>query len=204
VLLAAVVALWLTVKKSTCATVHAGFWVDDAVYDSQRLGISLTREEIDRVAAVARGEIALAFRGLNIAFSDSRNPSYRVRVVEELRDLRFKWQMSVPAQSRAVSGMGGQGAVSLSWMASAAAGFVPQGAGRTALLDAIGTGVGRAAVHEFAHILLPRAPIHDSIDRGSYEYDTASRREQFAGDMHWDLAWRFLQKRLAPCAPPVP
>jgi hypothetical protein len=102
----------------------------------------------------------------------------------------------VAGESRAVSGFGGAGAVNFEMLASSAVAYAPDGADRTALLAAIGRGVGRAAVHEFVHQLLPRAPIHDSSDVASYEYHSAARAEQYFGDMHWDLAWPLLQKRI--------
>ena len=63
------------------------------------------------------------------------------------------------------------------------------------LIEAIGRGVGRAAVHEFTHQLLPRAAIHSANIR-SYEYTSAARPEQYFGDMQWDLALLLLQQRL--------
>jgi hypothetical protein len=51
-------------------------------------------------------------------------------------------------------------------------------------------------VHEFAHQFLPHAPLHASGNRASYELHSAARPQQFAGDMHWDLAWPMLRARL--------
>ena len=63
------------------------------------------------------------------------------------------------------------------------------------MIDAIGRGVGRAAVHEFTHQLLPRVSIHSTNVR-SYEYASAARPEQYFGDIQWDLALPLLQKRI--------
>jgi len=41
------------------------------------------------------------------------------------------------------------------------------------------------------------APIHDSRDVRSYEFDSAARREQYFGEMHWDLARPLLVARLS-------
>ena len=54
-------------------------------------------------------------------------------------------------------------------------------------------GIGRTAAHELAHLLLPQAPIHDSTDIHSYEFDSAARREQDDGEMHWALARPWLE-----------
>jgi hypothetical protein len=64
------------------------------------------------------------------------------------------------------------------------------------VLAAIGRGIGRAAVHEFIHQMLPTTPIHDSGNARSYEYASAARPAQYYGAMEWDLAWPLLQKRL--------
>jgi len=74
--------------------------------------------------------------------------------------------------------------------------YAPDDADRAALVAAIGRGVGRTAVHEFTHQLLPRAPIHDSRDEQSYEFRSAARSAQYFGPMRWDLARPMLQRRL--------
>ena len=56
-------------------------------------------------------------------------------------------------------------------------------------------GVGRAAVHEFAHLLLGSGRVDDDDDPRSYEYGSAARREQYYGDMHWGRAWPALHNR---------
>ena len=73
---------------------------------------------------------------------------------------------------------------------------LPDHASRAELLEAIGRGIGRTAAHELAHQLLPQAPLHDSTDVASYEYDSAARREQYVGAMHWAIARPWLQARL--------
>jgi hypothetical protein len=86
--------------------------------------------------------------------------------------------------------------VSFSFLASGAVAYAPDGASRALMVEAIGNGIGRSAVHEFAHQLLPTLAIHDSTDVQSYEYASATRREQYFGEMRWDLAWAPLQLRL--------
>jgi hypothetical protein len=199
VLLAALGTVWLVAGRSRCRPVQAGFWFEQVTYASERLGGPVTGEELETIASVARAEVAGAFAGLRIAFSDRREAPYRVRVVQELQDMRFRRPVPIPAESRAVAGLGGQGAVSFSWLASSAVAYAPEGADRRTIVEAIARGIGRAAVHEFVHVLLPSAAIHRSTDVASYEYRSAARREQYFGDMHWDLAWPLLAERLAPC-----
>jgi hypothetical protein len=149
--------------------------------------------------SIARAELTDAFRGLDVRLSDRKDARYRVRVVQELHDLRLRRQVSIPAESWSVSGFGGQGAVSFSWLASSAVAYAPEGATRPAIIEAIGRGIGRAAVHEFVHLILPNAQIHDSTDIQSYEYASAARREQYFGDLRWNLAWPLLQRRVGRC-----
>ena len=93
-------------------------------------------------------------------------------------------------------GLGGQSEVSFLFLASGAVAQASDEATRAELLEAIGRGIGRTAVHELTHQLLPQAPIHDSTDIRSYEYDSAARHEQYFGEMHWALARPLLEQRL--------
>jgi hypothetical protein len=147
------------------------------------------------IESVARSELAHAFDGLRIVFSDRRDARYRVQVVQTLRDFRFQRDVWVAGESRAVRGFGGHGAVSFFFLASGAIASAPEDAGRDSIVEAIGRGVGRSAVHEFVHQLLPTTPIHDSTDVQSYEYDSAARREQYFGGMRWNLAWPLLHEQ---------
>jgi hypothetical protein len=190
---------WLVAARSGCRAIDTGFWFEEVAFSSHRLGGALTAEDLQTIASVARSELADAFRELDISLSDRRDATHQVRVVQELRDLRFRRPVSIPAESRSAFGFGGQGAVSFSWLATSAVGYAPEDAARPVLIEAIGRGVGRAAVHEFVHLLLPNARIHDSSDVRSYEYASAARREQYFGEMHWDIALPLLQKRIGRC-----
>lgn len=180
--------------RSQQRIIDAGFWFEPL--DSESLLDSpLTAQEMATIESMAWSEITRAFSGLRITFSDRRDATYRVRVVQKLRDLRFRRTVEVAGESRAVAGFGGQGAVSFQSLAASAIAYAPPEGSRDDLLEAIGVGIGRAAVHELAHQLLPKSPIHGN-DAQSYEYYSAQRREQFFGDMHWDIAWPLLQQRL--------
>jgi hypothetical protein len=192
VALASGASWWLA---SGSAPQEAAFWFEHVEHSAPRLGGSLTTADMDAIVSIARAEITGAFRGLGITWTDRRDARYRVRVVQELHDLRFGRRVPVPAEARAVSGFGGQGAVNFAWLASAAVGYAPADADRQSVVEAIGRGVGRAAVHEFAHLFLPNAPIHDSTDVRSYEYASAARAEQYFGEMRWAFAWPLLQRR---------
>jgi hypothetical protein len=173
---------------------EAGFWFEDVAFASARLGGRLTPSDVATVEAVARLELARAFDGLDVTISSRRTARYQLVVVQELQDLRFRRQVGVAGASRAVPGLGGRGAVSFDFLANGAVANAPSGAGRGAVIEAIGRGVGRAAVHELTHQLLPKAPIHDSTDVGSYEFASAARREQYYGDMHWGFVRPLLEQ----------
>jgi hypothetical protein len=191
--------VWLAMAGAQCRAVEAGFWFEEVTFSSGKLGGPITRQEMATLVSMARAEVRDAFAGLNITFMDRRDTAYRVRVVQDLRDQRFRRLVFIPAETRAASGLGGQGAVSFSWLASSAVVYAPEDADRATMIQAIARGIGRTAVHEFVHVLLPHVPIHDSKDIRSYEYHSAARREQYFGDMRWDLARPLLQERLGPC-----
>jgi hypothetical protein len=196
VLLAGGASYWLLVERSEPRVADAGFWFEDVKFASPRLGAPVTSAEIETIARVARSELAKAFQGLRITLSDRRDATYRVRVVQRLRDQRLRRDLEVAGESRAVSGFGGQGAVSFTFLASGAVAYAPDEASRASIMEAIGRGIGRTAVHEFTHQLLPTAPIHDSTDAQSYEHASAARSEQYYGELRWNLAWPLLERRL--------
>jgi hypothetical protein len=195
-LLAGGASYWLLVERSEPRVADVGFWFEDVKFESPRLGAPVTSAEIETIARVARSELANAFHGLRITLSDRRDATYRVRVVQRLRDQRLRRDIEIAGESRAVSGFGGQGAVSFDFLASGAVAYAPSNADRASMIEAIGRGIGRSAVHEFTHQLLPTAPIHDRADAQSYEYESAARSEQYYGELRWNLAWPLLQQRL--------
>lgn len=195
-LLAGGVSYWALAERPESRVAEAGFWFEEVKYASPRLGAPITSADVETIARVARSELAKAFRGLPITLSDRRDARYRVRVVQELRDLRVRRDVGVAGESRAVSGFGGLGAVSFVFLASGAVAYAPVDASRASMIEAIGRGIGRTAVHEFTHQLLPTAPIDTSTDVQSYEYESAARSEQYFGELRWNLAWPLLQRRL--------
>jgi hypothetical protein len=188
-------ASFLTACDSRQAA-EVGFWFEAVAFDSPLLG-PLTAVDMDAIAATAIGEIQRAFAGLPITISENRGARFRVRVVQALDDPGFRRQVAVAGASRSLTGLGGHGAVSFSFLASGALTFAPEDADRAAIVVAIGTGIGRTAVHELVHQMFPTAPIHESADVSSYEYASAARAEQFYGPMRWNLARPLLEKRFA-------
>ena len=195
-LIAGASAYALHAARSRPEPVEAGLWFDAVAFASNRLGEPLAASEIATIEAVARAEVREAFRGLRIALSGRHDAPYTLRVAQDVLDLRFKRAVGLAGQSRGISGLGGSGSVSFNFLANGAMAWAPDGASRAELVTAIGRGIGRTAVHEFTHQILPMAPIHDSRDDESYENASAARRAQYYGPMHWDFARPLLEQRL--------
>jgi hypothetical protein len=183
--------------------VTAGFWFDDgltfAMAAPEQFGGPLTDAERKRIEHIAREEVAHAFREFRIRVTDTRDAFYRVGVDQMLTAVGVKttgrWS-GAAGQSNVFGPLGGAGAVSFFMIASQAAAFAPEGATRADLVDAIGRGIGRAAVHEFAHQILPRGPMHITTDERSYEFVSSNRSAQYFGEMHWSVAHEALLDRL--------
>jgi hypothetical protein len=177
--------------------VTAGFWFDDSVtfevHDPQRLGGAITPLERERIQRVARAEVEAAFADFRIRITDSREAFYRVAVRQVLTVNR---RLAAAGQSNVFGPLGGDGAVSFVTLAAQAMSYAPAEAGRPEIIDAIGRGIGRAAVHEFVHQILPKGPVHTSQDPASYEFWSSDRPAQYYGVMHWSVAREPLRERL--------
>jgi hypothetical protein len=165
---------------------RCGFWFDDGAFDlspmhAERLGGPIDDREQLEIESMARTELKAAFEGLRVAVSEDREAFYRVRVVNDLGS-------SAAGQSHVLPPLGGQGAVSFQVLADRAIAHAPPGSDRATMIEGIGRGIGRAAVHEFAHQIVRGLNIHASSDDLSYEYPSADRRAQYYGTLHWDTA----------------
>ena len=188
-------ALWARAEAPRDVVTQGSFVFDPVAYSSSMLGGALTPADLATIETVARAELAAAFHGLRIAITDRRDVRYHVRVVQELLLPMTTRKIFVAGSSHAVPGFGGSGAVSFSYYASGALVYAPPDATRSELVDGIGRGLGRGAAHEFAHQFLSGHALHETSDRGSYEYYAASRPQQYYGPMHWDTARPLLIKR---------
>ena len=175
----------------------AAFWFEPVSYSSPVLNGPLTPTDLTIIERIARAEIDSAFEEFNITVLDRvDNARYSVRVVQELLDRRMEREMSVAGESRVFNEYGGSGSVNFNYISGAAIVYAPPAATRSEIVDAIGRGIGRAAVHELTHQLLPKAPIDETNNQHSYEYGAGSRAEQYFGTLHWDFAGPLLAKRL--------
>ena len=182
--------------RSRPESVEAGFWFDEVTFSSNRLGESLTKDEAATIEDLARAEVREAFRELPITLSSRHDARYTLHVRQEVLDLRFKRAVGVAGQSRGIAGLGGSGSISFNFLANGAMAWAPDATSRAELVAAIGRGIGRTAVHEFTHQILPMAPIHDSRDDQSYEFASAARYAQYYGPMHWDFALPLLSRQI--------
>ena len=126
--------------------VEAAFWFEDVRFRSVRLGGDVTPADLAVIEPVARRELTQAFAGLPVRFTSSRNALHRVRVIQEVRDQRFRGNWGVAGQSFAVPGLGGHSEVSFLFLASGAVAQAPESAPRSEVLEAIGRGIGRTAM----------------------------------------------------------
>jgi len=195
-LIAGAVAYVLYATRSKPESIEAALWFDEVSFSSKRLGEPLTPAEVATIEEVARSEVRDAFRGLRLTLTRRHDAPYSLRVRQEVLDLRFKREVGVAGQSRGIAGFGGSGSVSFNFLANGAMAWAPDDASRAELVAAIGRGIGRTAVHEFTHQILPTAPIHSSRDGESYEFASAARYAQYYGPIHWDFARPLLEQRL--------
>ena len=196
-------SVWLLAAHARTQVVEAGFWFEDVRFDASeveadRLGGAITREELARIRSVATSELRGAFADLRLQVTDNRHATIAIRVVQTLVNPRMPRGFPAAGESRGVWPLGGRGAVNFRLLASQAIAHAPEGTDRAAKIDAIGRGIGRAAAHELAHIIVGSRDIHHGGDRGSYEFWNADRREQYYGPMHWDVAEPLLKARLRP------
>jgi hypothetical protein len=196
-----VLAAAAAVGAAACArTRTAGFWfADDALTLPDAvaglLGGPLTDHERASIKRISRAEIDRAFTGLPLSVIESREAFWRVAV---LRSLPPRGNRALPhaGESLAMGFMGGTGAVDFDFVAFTAFHFAPDPAARPAIVEAMGRGIGRVAVHELMHQILGASTGHDDSDANSYEYGSPERRSQYFGDLHWTTALPLLRQRL--------
>lgn len=150
---------WGLIYRSTDHVVDAGFWFEPVTYGASdamvdRLGGAITDEEMRAIASGALAEVRSAFSGLRVSVSDRQDAMYQVQVVQDLRNPMFPRGLGPAGQSRAIPGVGGRGTVNFRMLTRSAIAYAAPDAARPAIIAAIARGIGRAAVHEFAHQLL--------------------------------------------------
>lgn len=184
-------------------TIAAGFWYEDGVFAraeqiADELGGPLTADEIATIERVSRAELSRAFAGLEIQFTGAPGGFWRVRVLPSVTLTTFNGRARVNAAgiSNGFGPLGGSAALSFNTLALNALRYAPSGASRAQIIEGIGRGVGRAAAHEFAHLIV-QGSIDTRADEHAYEYYSADRASQYYGELRWTNAWPRLQQKLA-------
>jgi hypothetical protein len=193
-----VLAFGLLRSQAVSATTAAGFWYEQGSLTLpagvlQRLGAPLTTAEVESIERISRGEVEQAFAGLRFALTDSRDAFWRVGVV---RTLARRGRSPNAGQSVDMGPLGGSGSVAFDLVALNAVRYAPQHASRQTIVEGIGRGVGRVAVHEFAHQIAGAAGVHDERDENSYEYPSPDRASQYYGQLHWSVAAPLLRQKI--------
>jgi hypothetical protein len=212
ILIGAIAVLVVTVTsaviawRASNATIAGGFWWADtplllSADDARKVGGPLTADELRSIEAISRHEVRRAYAGLRISITDRRQAFWRVAVVGAPLTVtrnRTTYPFSFAGQSRVFGPLGGSGSVAFAILAHNAIEHAPPGASRQQILEGIGKGVGRAAVHEFAHQALGLdnlSFLDNRTDPDSYEYGNADRRSQYYGELRWTTAWPVLREK---------
>jgi hypothetical protein len=205
VLAVTVIAMTIGVRASR-ATIDAGFWWADTPFvlsadDAVKIGGSLSADELKSIEAISRDEVRRAYADLRINITDRRGAFWRVSVVgAPLTTTRNRttYPFSFAGESRVFGPLGGSGSVAFAILAHNAIEYAPPGASRQQIVDGIGRGIGRAAVHEFAHQALGLDNLSSLDNRtapDSYEYANADRPSQYYGELRWRTAWPVLVQK---------
>lgn len=195
---AATIAMLAAIAISACSvTPTAGFWYDtDAlalpIEAAPRLSGALTNEEMRSIQELSRTEIEHAFSALRLDVTSNRRAFWRVAVVQSL-PRRPNQPLPDAGESVVMGFLGGAGAVGFDVIAIAAAHYSPVNASRQRVVEGIGRGIGRVAVHEFMHQMLGPAVAHNTVDLNSYECGSSDRASQYYGELHWTTAWPLLE-----------
>lgn len=212
ILIGAIAVLVVTVTsaviawRASSATIVAGFWWADTPFllsadDAAKVGGALTADELKTIEAISRDEVRRAYADLRIDIADRRRAFWRVAVVgAPLTTTRNRttYPFSFAGESRVFGPLGGSGSVAFAILAHNAIEYAPAGASRQQIVDGIGKGIGRAAVHEFAHQALGLdnlSSLDNRTDPDSYEYGNADRPSQYYGELRWTTAWPVLLQK---------
>ena len=186
-------------EHASMSTPTAGFWYESGSFvlpadTTSGFAGPLKDEEMESIRQLSRTEIERAFSGLRITVTTNQNAFWRVEV---LRSLPVREHQPLPhaGESLALGFLGGTGAVGFDIVALKAIQYAPTGASRQRMVEGIGRGIGRVAVHEFIHQILGVAAAHNDTDENSYEYGSPDRSSQYYGELHWTTARPLLHRK---------
>jgi hypothetical protein len=166
----------------------------------QPFGDVLSEQERQTIEQLARRELVTAFAPFRVAITGNPSAFWRIAVVRSLPN-RASQALPRAGESIALGPLGGGGTVACDIIVRKAMQFAPDGATRVQLIEAVGRGVGRTAVHELVHQMLGAAGTHNDADPDSYEHGSSDRASQFYGTLHWTTALPLLRDKLGPRQP---
>jgi hypothetical protein len=184
--------------QSSNTTRTLGFWFEPGSFEvsadvTKALGGPLSPTEIAVIDQLARAEINRAFSGMRVEISGDRNAFWGVAVKGLLKGRRY---LPNAGESILLGPLGGTGAVSFRLIALKAIQFAPAESSREEIVAGIGRGIGRVAVHEFAHQIIGPAAPHNRLDESSYEYPSPDRASQYYGELRWTSALPLLNEKI--------
>ena len=197
----AVVILAILHFRSKSVVVEVGFWFDEVTFelssplDLRQLGGPIDDGEKAMIREMAQREMASAYADLRVRFTENRRAYHRVRVVQGELEGATKLSRGAAGQTMAMGPVGGDSTISFHVAVRGAFAYAAPQATRREILEGIGRGIGRTAVHELAHQFLGPTSAHSRDDR-SYEYGSPDRIGQYYGPIHWSTAWEPLRARL--------
>ena len=185
-------------RQASRATIVAAFKYDDVSFAlpasaETALGGPLSAQEIESIKQISRRELDRAFAGLRMRVTQTGEGFWRVDVLQAFRE---RGPLPNAGQALPLGPLGGVGRVGFVILALGAIKHAPAGAPREIVIEGIGRGIGRAAVHEFAHQILGAVAMDNATDKHSYEYGSFDRAPQYYGDLHWSIAWPELQRKI--------
>ena len=160
----------------------------------QPFGDLFTEAERQTIEQLARREVTIAFAPVRVAITAAPTAFWRIAVVRSL-PTRAGQALPRSGESIALGPLGGGGTVACDVIVRKAMQFAPEGTTRAQLIDAVGRGVGRTAVHELVHQILGAAGTHNEADIDSYEHGSSDRASQFYGTLHWTTALPLLREK---------
>lgn len=173
--------------RASTASVTVAFRFASAVYAlppaaQQALGGPLADEEVAAIRRIARDELERAYAGTRLVITDQRDAFWHVEVLQAIRGRKA---LPDAGHSIGLGPLGGLGELSFTILAVSAIRLAPSGASRATIVEGIGRGIGRAAVHELAHQIVATAAMDNDTDPDSYEFSSFSRTSQYYGELHW-------------------
>lgn len=197
---ALVAVLCVVLLRAARTGVDVGFWYEEFPFTfspavTAVLGGPLTASEIDAIKQISRDELTHAFSGLKVRFRDGKEARWTITV--QLAIQRRKGQRLPNAgETFAMGPFGARSVIDFTEVLMAAIAHAPAGIARQQLVEGIGRGAGRVAVHELAHGILGAGAMDNQTDDHSYEYFTHNRPSQYYGELHWARAWPVLVERV--------